>query len=153
MHPSRLETIFLDAAGEVLESMFFTCVGSCGALQADEELLSAELSFDGRAAGRFGIRLPLQSGRIIAANFLGMEAVSDAQAAEVICELTNMLCGSVLSRIEENARFELRHPQVDPENTDWRIREHAIGYTFGTGEGTLTMWIAFSQPDIARPAA
>jgi CheY-specific phosphatase CheX len=153
-----IEEIFLESASEVLETMFFTGVEAAipfaeAAGSPHSPLLSAELAFRGSVSGTFGVRVSLQSARMIAANFLGSEETSDSQAAEVVCELSNMLCGSVLSRLEGDARFELEHPELDPANTDWRTYQDAVGRTFATQEGALTMWIVFDAPDWARPAA
>ncbi|MBV9266124.1 MAG: chemotaxis protein CheX [Acidobacteriaceae bacterium] len=147
MQGTDLQRIFLESASEVLETMFFTGVAEENSEEASGTLLCAELSFRGRPSGRFGVRTPLATGRMIAASFLGLDEseVSDAQAGEVTCELTNMFCGSVLSRIEAGARFELMHPEVDPANTDWRQYPDSIGYTFGLEEGTMTLWMALEK--------
>jgi CheY-specific phosphatase CheX len=153
MQPTDYEQVFLESASEVMETMFFTGVVPDEGNQDDSAaLLSAELTFHGKVSGKFGVRLPLHSARLIGANFLGSDEVSDEQAAQVVCELANMLCGSVLSRVEGEARFELRHPELDKANRDWRSENSAVGYTFGTEEGSLTMWIAF-EPRMACPAA
>lgn len=152
MPQTNFEQVFLEAASEVLETMFFTGV-EAGDASEDGEILSAELTFTGHISGRFGVRVSERSGKLIAANFLGTDEATRAQAAEVLCELANMLCGSVLSRIESEARFELRHPELDQTNRDWRTEQQAVGYTFGTEEGTLTMWISFADPAQIAPAA
>jgi CheY-specific phosphatase CheX len=150
MQRTDLREIFLESASEVLETMFFTGVAEEDSEETAERFLCAELTFHGSPSGRFGVRTPLTTGRSIAANFLGRDEaeVSDAQAGEVICELTNMFCGSVLSRIEAAARFELMHPELYSASKDWRLYPDVIGYTFGLEEGTMTLWMALeaNQP-------
>jgi hypothetical protein len=146
MQSIDFEQVFLNAATEVLETMFFVDVLPEGGPEDGASMLSAELQFQGRVSGRFGVRVPLPGGRVMAANFLGSEQASEVQAGQVLCELANMLCGSVLSRIEEEARFELGHPELETANTDWRAYESGIGYTFGTEQGSLTMWMIFGEP-------
>src|SRR6516165_5606341 len=114
-----LQQIFLESAGEVLETMFFTGIESEGAGELPAAQVSSELVFRGVRSGKFGVQVPLETGLQIAANFLGADAVTRAQVDEVVCELCNMLCGSVLSRLEAGARFELLHPEVDPDNLSW----------------------------------
>ena len=151
MPRTDLQQIFLESASEVLETMFFTGVAEEDSQEDSVPFLSAELSFHGSPSGRFGIRMPVVTARVIAANFLGLDEseISERQLTDVVCELSNMFCGSVLSRIEAGARFELSHPEIDGENRDWQQVAHAEGYTFGMEEGTITMWIA---TDGERPA-
>jgi Chemotaxis phosphatase CheX len=145
MRRTDVQQIFLESASEVLETMFFTGVAEedseegCG-----DSLMCAELAFRGSPSGRFGVRTPVATGRLVAASFLGLEAaeVSEAQIGDVVCELANMFCGSVLSRLEAGARFELMHPEIDERRTDWREIPEAVGHTFGLEEGTVTVWMA-----------
>jgi hypothetical protein len=52
--------------------------------------------------------------RSVAADFLGEEepALSEQQIGEVVCELANMICGSVLSRVESAITFQLATPRI-----------------------------------------
>jgi CheY-specific phosphatase CheX len=147
------QQIFLEAASEVLETMFFAGVEERPATDEGVPQVAAELGFHGSPSGRFGVQVSFETGREIAANFLGLDEATDAQVAEVVCELSNMLCGSVLSRIEAGARFELLHPEPDNSDLTWRERPGAVGYTFGVGEGAITMWISLSGSIAAMPAA
>lgn len=142
-----LQRVFLESAGEVLETMFFTGVADETGEENSLPLISAELAFHGNPSGRFGVRMPVPTGRLIAANFLGLDEseVSDRQLEDVVCELSNMFCGSVLSRIEAGARFELTHPEIDNQNTDWHQLPDVVGYTFGIEEGTITLWITLEE--------
>ena len=147
MQRTDFRQVFLEATSEVLETMFFTGVVEENAEETGETLISAELIFHGQPSGRFGVRVPCSTGRLIAASFLGLDEaeVSSEKIGEVVCELTNMICGSVLSRMEAGARFELMHPEVDPLNTDWREHPEVTGYTFGLEEGALTLWMAVEE--------
>ncbi|HEX4773875.1 MAG TPA: chemotaxis protein CheX [Bryobacteraceae bacterium] len=148
-----LQQIFLESASEVLETMFFTGIESEGPSELRSAEFSAELVFRGIPSGRFGVQVPVETGEQIAANFLGAEEVTSAQVDEVLCELCNMLCGSVLSRLATGARFELLHPEIDRNNLSWYDRPHAIGYTFGLEEGAITLWMVLDQSRLAVPAA
>ena len=79
----------------------------------EAETVSVYLSFDGDPPGCFQMRLaarlptpspPISSGRTRVGH--------RSAGAEVGCELANMICGSVLSRIESNAAFRLGTPQI-----------------------------------------
>jgi CheY-specific phosphatase CheX len=147
MPRTDLQQIFLESAGEVLETMFFTGVVEEDSKESGVAMVSAELAFLGTLSGRFGVRVPHSTGRQIASSFLGLDEseLAEEQIGEVVCELTNMVCGSVLSRVEAGARFELKHPEVDPQNTDWRRHKDAVGSTFGLEEGTVTIWMTLEE--------
>jgi CheY-specific phosphatase CheX len=117
MVSSELDQALSDAAAEVLESMFFTTLmeDSETSENAPARWISARLSFHGKPPGRFGVRIPQETARKIAASFLGLEedAITGTQVGEVVCELANMLCGSVLSRLEKETRFELSQPEIE----------------------------------------
>jgi CheY-specific phosphatase CheX len=151
MQEVEMKQIFLESTEEVLEAMFFTGISSETA-EESSEFIASELTFQGSLCGRFGIRLPPATARIMAANFLGLEEteVAESQVAEVACELTNIICGSVLTRFERGTRFELLHPEIDSKNTDWRQLEEAFGCTFGMDEGSLTVWMAVETPALRR---
>lgn len=140
-----LPQIFLESAGEVLETMFFTAVESESTGESAPAEVSAELRFQGMRSGEFGVQMPLETARQIASNFLGLEELADQQVEQVVCELCNMLCGSVLSRLAAEARFDLQHPKMDASNISWRERSDAVGYTFSLGEGSLTIWITLRE--------
>jgi CheY-specific phosphatase CheX len=154
MPRTDLQKIFLESASEVLETMFFTGVADENSREDMGSVISAELTFLGSPCGRFGVRMPVTTGRLIAASFMGLDEseISERQLADVVCELSNMFCGSVLSRIEAGARFELLHPEIDPQNRDWKQMPNAEGHTFGIEEGTVTLWITLDESRPARVA-
>jgi CheY-specific phosphatase CheX len=107
------------ACEEVLETMFFTSVmeGADAAAESSEDReprIDARLTFAGEPSGVFQVRTTASAARALAAGFLGeREAdVTSERAGEVVCELANMLCGSVLSRMDAAAVFELSHPEL-----------------------------------------
>ena len=145
-----LPQILLESATEVLETMFFTGILDENAEETAPELVSAELLFRGSPSGRFGVRVPVATGRLIASSFLGLDEseLSQSHVEEVVGELTNMICGSALSRIEAGARFELLHPQIIPSTTDWRQYPDVAGSTFELEEGTLTLWVTLEEKQL-----
>jgi CheY-specific phosphatase CheX len=147
MPRTDLQQIFLESVGEVLETMFFTGIVEEDSKEESDSLVSAELVFHGHPSGRFGVRVPYSTSRRIASSFLGLDEdeLSEEQIGEVVCELTNMVCGSVLSRVETEARFELMHPEIDPRNCDWRKYKDAVGSTFGLEEGSITVWMTLEE--------
>ena len=74
MPVSELHQMLSDSAESVLETMFFTgLIGDAEPGESSAAQISASLSFHGTPSGSFGVSVPLETGRKIAANFLGLE--------------------------------------------------------------------------------
>jgi CheY-specific phosphatase CheX len=105
-----------DSVREVLEKMFF--VQPLDAPFQDTETaggdVAVKLTFDGSPSGALTLCVSHSAARQIAADFLGADQadLSSSQIHEVVCELANMICGSVLSRVESTATFRLSKPEV-----------------------------------------
>jgi len=107
------------AVEDVLETMCFACViGSSDQPPTEPGLgaspVIAELRFIGSPSGGFRLGVEAQVARLFAAAFLGREEseLSEVQTGEVVCELANMICGSVLSRLERDITFHITHPEL-----------------------------------------
>lgn len=103
------------AVTEVLETMFFAePLGMCEEpAPAEEAEFSALLSYRGVASGRLSVHIAGGAARQLAADFLGSEPDSppdDGEVSGVVRELANMICGAVLSRLHNDAVFELSAP-------------------------------------------
>jgi len=150
MQASDLITVVPECCAEVLESMYFTSVLEASShftplpvSQAD--LLAFGLRFRGVVHGSFGLSIGAAMARSLAANFLGEEedTLSEVEVAEVVGELTNMLCGSIVSRIEGTTKFALSHPEPlvrEPESLD------ILTSKLETDSGILQVWIAIDPP-------
>ena len=102
------------AVASVLESMFFSeAEESCEPSRGMDDL-RARVSFSGEVCGVLGIRISERSARSLAASFLGEaeELLSDAQIAQVICELANILCGWIVSKEDWRGVWELGSPEL-----------------------------------------
>jgi CheY-specific phosphatase CheX len=140
MQVCDLNRLFAESASDVLETMFFTCVLGDTEFKPDDPI-SARLDFKGDPSGSFGLSLSHVTAREIAAGFLALEdsELSQGQVSEVICELTNMLCGTLLSRLESESCFELQHPYLAavPE-------EQGYSHNFELESGSLSVWLTLS---------
>ena len=108
-----------ESVNEVLERMFFVeTLGEAADPAEDPQAneIAVGLSFQGEPSGSFLLRLTGAAARQIAADFLGIDEaeVSDTQTSDVVRELANMICGSVLSRVESAATFRLAAPRIVP---------------------------------------
>ena len=112
---AELEAMLEAATSHTLETMcFFAVMGPLDEMPDGEERISARLTFQGAANGVFHSTLDLSAASAIAANFLGEEAedVSRSSMEAVVCELSNMICGSVLSNYKRHGHFELSSPEI-----------------------------------------
>ena len=111
-----LQLVLQQSVEDVLEKMFF--IRSLGDAEEGPGLaegeVAAHLAFDGEPSGSLTLRVTRAAARSISADFLGTEEedLSPQQVGEVVCELANMICGSVLSRIESAVTFRLAQPEL-----------------------------------------
>lgn len=138
MPDERIPQFLAAAAGEVLETMFFTCpMGDAeDGDYSSEEALHVRIAFNGKFSGLFGLTVDRQSAHTVASNFLGADdsEVTGEQVEDVVCELANMICGAVLSRIDSSATFEIAHPELAATMVDGNYRR-----SLALDDGTLTI--------------
>jgi len=141
---------------EVLEKMFFVSPpetpGDCTG--PGDKNLTARVPFEGDSRGDLLLSVSCPAARSIAADFLAVEPqeLQDEQISAVVCELANMICGSVLSRLESAATFHLAPPQIVPSSLASRSEEGAAIYKVETFGGALTVALAMGIPACARAA-
>ena len=131
------------SAAEVLETMFFTTVaGEPEAGRAPVEWISAGLEFHGEPGGRFRVGASRRAAGALAASFLGVDGseVSGQQVTEVICELANMICGSVVSRLESGTTIQLLHPELVEGPPPEAAKVLALE------DGLLAVWLELETP-------
>jgi CheY-specific phosphatase CheX len=109
-----LQQALEESTEEVLEKMFFIqCLGEPPGNESQPDVV-AHLTFEGDPSGELTLAVTASAARSVAADFLAAEEpdLSDQEIGEVVCELANMICGSVLSRVESSATFRLATPQI-----------------------------------------
>jgi CheY-specific phosphatase CheX len=149
-----LERVLRESLVDVLEKMFFISIldeTPDTVTLAVQEDMAVRLSFEGKPSGSLSLQLNRFVARSIAADFLGAEPdqVSDSQVGEVMCELANMICGSVLSRVENAVTFRLGAPEITaPEPPP----AAAAVYSVPLGPAAITVAMITEAP-ICPPAA
>jgi CheY-specific phosphatase CheX len=108
-----------ESVAEVLERMFFSEPFPDGDGAAPgPDAVSASLRFDGgEESGRLTVAVSPGSALRLASDFLGgdqTDAMSVESAGAVVCEMANMICGAVLSRISAAGSFDLSSPAIQP---------------------------------------
>ena len=134
-----------DAVREVLETMFFACVYDEIASGEEAGRIQARLPFAGGRQGEFRLGISPGAARTIAAGFLGVEdenEIGAAQIGDVVCEVANIVCGSVLSRLGADLAFDLQPPRLAGPGDESGVSQCAMR-TFDLGDGTLTAGIHF----------
>jgi hypothetical protein len=135
------------ALAEVLETMFFTSIVDSEdgpGVPAGAPMLFSRLNFSGVPSGVFEIGIAPDAARALATAFFGEEdqEITEARTGEVVCELANILCGSVLSRIARGAIFELSRPEI----AAGQMEAPAVRLGFELPEGRAASAIRFEEP-------
>lgn len=115
--PDKAAEVLAIATEEVLETMFFSTVFAepeDTAASLPEDSVTAQVRFRGNPGGVFAVGLALPAAQSVAENFLGIEpgSITHEQVCGVVREMANMICGSVLTRIESDTLFELLAPEI-----------------------------------------
>jgi len=144
MPDNQWEQMLVTVAEEVLETMFFTGIYGPAQDAGPEDLprFAAGVSFEGAPCGRLTLSIPETAARTLAADFLAAEGeggLTDAQVGAVVCELANMICGALLSRVESGEHFRLSSPELVPAGAAPPACQH---HRFlDLGEGALSLWL------------
>ncbi len=114
MNEGSLDQLLRGAVDAVLETMFFSTLLGPAEPDTGTAVLEAHVSFHGRPSGSLAVCLSEPSARLLASGFLGEdeEVLTDSQPGEIVCELTNMLCGSLVSKLESEQSFALGSPEL-----------------------------------------
>jgi CheY-specific phosphatase CheX len=152
MNENRIDLALAESVHEVLEKMFFVDLLGPAEAEPPEDGLAAELVFDGDTPGGFHLTMDIAAARSAAADFLGEDPddLSAEQLNEVVCELANMICGSVLSRIESSATFRLFKPRIAVASEFPRTSPEAC-FQASIGGGLLRAELRMERPVCPRP--
>ena len=144
-----------DSVREVLEKMFFSdTLGELPLTEPDGDEIIVEIEFQGEPSGFLLLRLTCQAARQIAVDFLGTAEgqISETHACDVVRELANMVCGSVLSRLESSATFRLAPPRIVPPSTEIARCFSNIRYCVQLSNGRLTVNLGTGILSCPQPA-
>lgn len=149
------------AAREVLETMFFALIeesSADGATHQSTDRIGAALSFHGACEGHLAVSLDRDAAQRLAASFFGdcgdgdcgdyEESPTSEQCVSVMAELANMVCGSMLSRLEKKATFCLETPEALPVGAEvggWIEKDLVLE------NGLLRLAFSLTTPDRVGP--
>ena len=114
MNERNFDRLLAETVNAVLETMFFSAPLGPAEPETGGAALEARLAFQGSPSGTLAVRLSEPGARLLASGFLGEdeEMLTDAQLGQVVCELANMLCGSLVSKLESEVHFDLAPPDL-----------------------------------------
>lgn len=109
-----INPLVTEGVNTVLETMFFSAPLGPAEPEFGDGVLKARLVFRGRPGGTLSLSVSAPGARMLAADFLGEDAETMAESApgEVVCELANMICGRLLSQLENRETFQLETPEL-----------------------------------------
>jgi CheY-specific phosphatase CheX len=114
MIEQNFDLLISEVVDTVLETMFFTASLGPAEAVSDSQVLEARVSFQGIPSGTLSVRLSEGSARMLAAGFLGEDEhlLTGSESSQVVCELANMLCGMLMSKLETEGTFDLAAPEL-----------------------------------------
>jgi CheY-specific phosphatase CheX len=146
MQAIELKPFMESAVAEVLESMCFMSSEGEVSDDAGNDLpnwICGELDFVGLTGGTFGIAVPPSTASVIASNFLGEEEtdLSEKQTVEVVCELTNMVCGTFLAHLDAKQAFTLSPPRHIIADKQVSAKSGRVYGTYSIDDGLIYAWL------------
>jgi CheY-specific phosphatase CheX len=144
MDDTTLARVLAECTEEALEQMFFVqpLDDPAPVDSSSGPPLIAEVNFKGDPSGHLTLSISAQAARSIAADFLAEDepVLSEQQVGEVLCELANIICGSVLTRVESSTLFRLDRPRLISECERFSERDAAVR-SLNLWNGNLTVAI------------
>jgi CheY-specific phosphatase CheX len=151
MTEHNLDQLLSGTVEAVLETMFFCSTLGPAEAETADTVVEARLAFHGHPSGTLGVRLSQASARGLAAGFLGEDeaTLTDWQPALMVCELANMVCGSLVSMLEGEESFDLTSPELVPFEIKPAVVSEpapAARQSFALDNGILTVTLHL-EPD------
>jgi CheY-specific phosphatase CheX len=111
---TELQTALDQVTEHLAETMFFTTVVDRKGDLGGEPGYSASIAFSGTHAGTVRVAMPHSTAAALAANFLGEpdEEGASGRAAALVGELANILCGSLVGRMDPAGQFTIGPPEL-----------------------------------------
>ncbi len=119
MTTASIPDLMVTTAADALGTMFFTpvvrrCHGSVVANTNGALLVRIPFLAGAGSSGHLDIRVSTSGAQSIASSFLAVDEgpVPEHRVNDVICELANVICGSLLSTLLSERGFRLLTPEV-----------------------------------------
>lgn len=133
---------------DALETMFYLFPEEQPSADGNslEPPVSALFRFRGQPSGAVLISLSLAAARTATANFLALDESEPGteQIGEVVCELANMIGGTLMSAIENGSPLQLFPPELAPAGI-FAGQQPAASHTFFVENGELAVSLYWEQ--------
>lgn len=133
-------------AAEVLETMFFAqAVPAACSHDWLSSAVSDRIAFEGSHSGELRLSVSAEAADSLASAFLGLDPpeLTEALRAQVILELTNILCGAIMSHLWPESKLALRPPEIAAAKPpDFGSALHRC---FELPEGKLALWLEWQE--------
>jgi CheY-specific phosphatase CheX len=141
----NLSELLGTAAKDVLETMYFAEAYAVDPSEfTDPPGVLARVRFRGDLQGTLDVGISASSAERLAADFLGESTVTPDQIVMNVCEMANMICGSVLSSSRHDGYFRLDSPVI--ENAPQPPTAPVESCTLDLGDGVLFIRMALLEP-------
>jgi CheY-specific phosphatase CheX len=142
---TELESALDEVTEHLAETMFFTTVLDRAVDLGGQPGYTASIAFSGTRAGALRVILPHSTAAALAVSFLGEadDEEPDARACALAGELANILCGSLLGRMEPAGHFTIGPPEVT-SGTEASGQPADARRLFTLEEGPLAIAVAWS---------
>jgi len=144
------DQVVASVSAGVLETMFFEEAVETACQHAwIESALSVKVQFNGSHRGEFLMSVSAGAAQCIACGFLGIdpEELLEGQCGQVLLELTNILCGAVMSRLFPESSLNLDPPEAVPSGA---VPSPSIHRCFQLPDGPVAVSIQmFQEPERA----
>ena len=143
MNEQNMNRLISDSVDSVLETMFFSAPSGPSEEEMGSSGIKVRVAFRGYPSGTVEVCVSESSARTLASSFLGEDekTLTDSQPGEVVCEMSNMLCGSLISKLESEQSFDLDFPQLilKEDDIDNKLTHMAGRQCFEIEGGLLTV--------------
>lgn len=142
---AALRNLLQNSARQVLETFFFQSVDPEPEDLDPDPVVWAEVRFQGDPPGFFHLGLSERALAESASSFLGADPAvqpSPEEAAGVLREMANVICGAALSRLESDRTFKLDPPVLlDRLPEDLPPPTSACTLGLDHGHACLRLWL------------
>jgi hypothetical protein len=145
-----------ESAQQALATMFFCAADEVSSSDSRPagDLIASSLKFQGTPSGRFAALVAAPLARVLATNFFGLDDDSELEAGqveEIVGELSNIICGAVLSEFEANSNFDISAPlpvavAADGPEPDFPGQDPVI-CRLEMPEGAIVLRLAFEEAE------
>jgi hypothetical protein len=158
MIPGSIPEVLSLSAEETLGSMFFTPILGPYDASGQQSHVRVRICLLGGCAaaghsdsaapgGHLDVEVSREAAYLIARNFLAAEqgSVPDHRVNDVLCELTNIICGNTMSALASKPGFSLLSPEIIRSDGESWPQSESFHKSFELEQGWLTVRLVLTK--------